>query len=66
VTHVALSRNTDDRNFTLSDHEGVFLIVDPESDEPEDSSEHTRDHEPTDESNNWRQFTMRGMSYKLQ
>ena len=57
---VALSRDKDERSFTLSDHEGVFLAVNPESDEPEeqdDISEHTRGHEPshsplpTDESN---------------
>ena len=55
---VALSKDKDDRGFTLSDHEGVFLTVNPESEEEhEDDSEGTRDHEPlrslepTDEAN---------------
>ena len=44
---VALSKDKDDRSFTLSDHEGVFLTVNPESEEEhEDDSEGACDHEP--------------------
>ena len=43
---VALSRNKDGRSFTLSDHEGVFLTVNPEGEEEcGDSSEGTCYHE---------------------
>ena len=74
--NVQIALFMDDRSFTLSYHEGVFLTVNPESDElegVEDSSEHIRDHmsphihlSPRMRVVNWRQFTMRGMSYKLQ
>jgi len=36
---VALSRGKDDKRFTLSDHEGVFLTVNQESVEPEGQDE---------------------------
>jgi len=47
---VTLSRDVDDRSFTLSDHEGVFLTVNPE--EHKDSSGSTREHESSPEPEN--------------
>ena len=48
---VALSRDADDRSFTLSDHEGVFLTVTPDA-ERDDSGGSTREHEHVPESEN--------------
>jgi len=47
---VALSRDADDRSFTLSDHEGIFLTVNPE--EHNDSGGSTHEHESSPEPEN--------------